>query len=96
MTLVHEAVKDTVGRRPLEGTQLPDNYDREPFQHEQLDSVDNLLVRPPKQVISKAKLHALASSVGLVDVMRWKPRMVCFLSLFFSLPRTRETAWRDK
>ena len=81
MVLYHEVVKDTVGRPLMDGARWGDEWDRTPFEHEQLQSVDNLLVRPPKQIISISKLHALASAVGLVDVMRWKPRQVCRTAL---------------
>ena len=76
LTLVMETTKDIVSRPPMKGIRHEDEFQREPFSHEQLTSVDNLLVQGVKGVVGKDKLHALAESVGLVEVMRWKPRMV--------------------
>ncbi|KYK60810.1 hypothetical protein DCS_01948 [Drechmeria coniospora] len=75
LTLVMEATKDIVSRPPLAGTRIPDENGREPLEHAQLASVDNLNVLGPKDVVGKEKLYALATNVGMMDVMRWKPRL---------------------
>jgi len=54
-----------------------DRLGREPFQHKALANVDKLNTRQPQDVASKDKLAKLAIDVGLAEVIRWKPRMVC-------------------
>lgn len=76
-----EATKEIVSKSPLQGSRQVDEFDREPFTHEQLASLDNLSVEGPKDIVGKEKLYSLATDVGMLDVMRWKPRLVCcFLS----------------
>lgn len=72
-----EATKDIVAKEPLKGAVQADEFDRTPFEHPQLLSIDNLNVEGPKDIAGKEKLYALALEVGLIDVVRWKPRMVC-------------------
>lgn len=76
MTLVMEATKEIVSKQPLEGTRTADEFNRTPFEHEQLLPVDNLSVQGPKDVVGKEKLAALANGVGMLEVLRWKPRLV--------------------
>ncbi|KAL7795284.1 ribonuclease-III-like domain-containing protein [Trichoderma ceciliae] len=75
LTMVMEATKEIVSKGPLEGSILPDQFDRAPLEDEQLLSVDNLNVMGPRDIIGKDKLYQLASNVGLLDVVRWKPRL---------------------
>ncbi|KFG78688.1 hypothetical protein MANI_002019 [Metarhizium anisopliae] len=75
LTLVMEATKEIVSKAPLPGSRQTDEFDRVPFEHEQLASVDNLSVEEPRDVVSKEKLFALASDAGILDVLRWKPRL---------------------
>lgn len=75
-----EATKDIVSKAPLKGSRQTDEFDRVPFEHEQLAAVDNLNVEGPKDVVGKEKLYALASNAGVLDVLRWKPRLVGFSS----------------
>lgn len=78
-----EATKEIVSKAPLKGSRQTDSLGREkPFEHEQLASVDNLNVESPKDVVGKEKLFEFASSMGLLDVVRWKPRLVS-VQLFF-------------
>ncbi|KHN94944.1 Ribonuclease III [Metarhizium album ARSEF 1941] len=75
LTLVMEATKEIVSKPPLRGSRQADEFDRAPFEHEQLAPVDNLSVEGPKDVVGKEKLYALASDVGVLAVLRWKPRL---------------------
>ncbi|KAG6002387.1 hypothetical protein E4U21_003147 [Claviceps maximensis] len=77
LTLVMEATKEIVSKAPLQGSRQKDEHDafREPFEHEQLAAVDNLNVQNPKDVVGKEKLYELATRIGLMDVVRWKPRL---------------------
>jgi large subunit ribosomal protein L15 len=76
LTMVMEATKEIVSKEPLEGSILPDQFDRTPLEDAQLHSVDNLNVLGPRDIIGKDKLYQLANNVGLLDVVRWKPRLV--------------------
>ena len=49
---------------------------RKPFDHEQLAKVDNLTVQKPREFLDKEKMWKLAEATGLIDVLRWKPRLV--------------------
>lgn len=74
--MVMEATKEIVSKEPLDGSILPDQFDRKPLEDNQLLSVDNLNVMGPRDIIGKDKLYQLANNVGLMDVVRWKPRLV--------------------
>ena len=74
-----EATKEIVSKAPLKGSRTADEHGRTPFVHEQLASVDNLSVQGPKDVVGKEKLYALATNAGMLDVVRWKPRLVRLL-----------------
>lgn len=75
--MVMEATKEIVSKEPLAGSILPDQFDRQPLDDAQLLAVDNLNVMGPRDVIGKDKLYQLANKVGLLEVVRWKPRLVC-------------------
>ncbi|KOS17215.1 54S ribosomal protein L15 [Escovopsis weberi] len=75
MTMLMEATKEIVSQGPQEGSMVPDQFDRTPVENQQLLSVDNLNIQGPKDVIAKEKLFSLADKVGLLDVVRWKPRL---------------------
>ncbi|KAJ6440086.1 FKH1-like protein [Purpureocillium lavendulum] len=78
LTLIMEATKDIVSRPPSQAASTvaaTDPYGREPFAHEALAGVDNLSGTTPREAVGKERLHALASSVGMLDVVRWKPRL---------------------
>lgn len=72
-----EATKEIVSKAPLEGSRQEDDLPREPFQSEQLAPVDNLNVLNPKDVVGKEVMSEFATRIGLVEVVRWKPRLVC-------------------
>ncbi|KAL7811686.1 ribonuclease-III-like domain-containing protein [Trichoderma aethiopicum] len=75
LTMVMEATKEIVSKEPLAGSILPDQFDRQPLDDAQLLAVDNLNVMGPRDVIGKDKLYQLANKVGLLEVVRWKPRL---------------------
>ncbi len=79
MTLKMETTKSIVSKAAMERGKIQDDFsaERQPFQHEALQSLDNLNVESPKEVIAKDKLYALAVEVGMLKVLRWKPRLVC-------------------
>ncbi|KAM0477459.1 hypothetical protein ACHAPX_005771 [Trichoderma viride] len=75
LTMVMEATKEIVSKESLDGSIFPDQFDRTPLEDDQLLSVDNLNVMGPRDIIGKDKLYQLANNVGLMDVVRWKPRL---------------------
>lgn len=78
MVLMMETTKSIVSKAPMEGARVEDEFsdERQPFEHQQLLPVDNLSVEDPRGVASKDKLYALAAEVGMLNVLRWKPRLV--------------------
>ncbi|PHH72330.1 hypothetical protein CDD82_6031 [Ophiocordyceps australis] len=72
-TMVMEAAKLTVGKAPMRHE--PDEYQRSPFQDAHLASVDNLSLEGPKQIVGIENIYDVALRVGLLSVMRWKPRL---------------------
>lgn len=76
MALLMEATKGIVAKEPIKGAAVTDEFDRQPFEHPQLQSIDNLNVEGPKDIAGKDKLFKLGLEVGLIDVVRWKPRLV--------------------
>lgn len=61
---------------PIEGTQAADPYGRQPFENAALDNVDKLNALQPHHYASPDKMSLLAKEVGLLGVVRWKPRLV--------------------
>ncbi|KAK4184331.1 hypothetical protein QBC35DRAFT_506160 [Podospora australis] len=59
-----------------------DLHNRQPFHHPNLANCDKLIATQPQDLISKHKMTKLATNVGLMEVTRWKPKMVCSFSLF--------------
>ncbi|KAM0421543.1 hypothetical protein ACHAPT_010717 [Fusarium lateritium] len=76
MTLIMETTKSIVAKDPIPGSIVPDEFERTPFEHPQLQSLDNLTMEGPRDVAGKDKLYSLGAQVGLIDVVRWKPRLV--------------------
>lgn len=78
---------------PASGRDSPapaqDPFGREPFQHSALANVDKLNLRQPQEVASKEKLAKLAMEVGLLEVVRWKPKMVRDAASSLAHARTR-------
>lgn len=89
MALIMETTKQIVAKDAITGAKVADEFNRQPFTHPQLDSIDNLTIEGPRDIVGKEKLYDLAIEVGLIDVVRWKPRLVrgqgipkrCLLSL---------------
>ena len=74
-----EATKDIVGRGPQPDAlaDITDAHGRQPPPADDaaLAAVDNLSTLAPRDSVGKERLHALASTVGMLDVLRWKPRL---------------------
>lgn len=85
MTLIMETTKTIVAKDPMGAPKIDDGFEREPFMHPNLQSVDNLSVAGPKDIAGKDNLSGLAAEVGLIDVVRWKPRKVHILVLMMRL-----------
>jgi len=64
---------------PIDPTQKPieDSHGRQPFEHLALTNVDKLNTHQPQELISITKVAKLAHEVGMMGVVRWKPRLVC-------------------
>lgn len=71
-----ETTKNIVAMEPIEGAKVPDEFERQAFEHPQLTTLDNLNMLGPRDVAGKEKLFVLAAESGLIDVVRWKPRLV--------------------
>ncbi|SPN98945.1 related to RNase III domain protein [Cephalotrichum gorgonifer] len=54
---------------------IVDPHGRQPFQHPALAGLDHLVEKQPHDVISREKMHKVALEVGLLKVLRWKPRL---------------------
>ncbi|KAM0549789.1 hypothetical protein ACHAPJ_009228 [Fusarium lateritium] len=76
MALIMETTKSIVAKDPIPGSTVTDEFERQPFEHPQLRSLDNLTTTGPRDIAGRESLSSLAAQVGLVDVVRWKPRMV--------------------
>jgi large subunit ribosomal protein L15 len=65
---------------------VSDAYDRTPFQHPSLASLDNLNAVLPQNLVDVEKVARYARAIGLDQVLRWKPRLVsfCFSATIFS------------
>lgn len=53
-----------------------DSYGRVPFEHPDLERLNRLLEQPVPDVLNLDAVATLARQAGLVQVLRWKPRMV--------------------
>lgn len=84
MTLIMETTKTIVAKDPMSPPKR-DHYKREPFLHPNLQSVDNLATKGAKDIAGKTNLSTLAADVGLIDVVRWKPRKVRLKALRSSI-----------
>ena len=92
MALIMETTKGIVAKEPIKGSIEPDEFDRQPFQHPQLQSLDNLNMEGPKDIAGKEQLYKLAADVGLIDVVRWKPRLVRRPYFYTTLTSLESTA----
>lgn len=55
-----------------------DPHGRTPFRHPALNRTDNFIATQPAELMDKRKIAKLAMEVGILGVMRWKPRLVCW------------------
>ena len=58
---------------------LPDRWGRKPFKHPALEGLAGLTSGRKKAVLEKKRTAQLASKYGLTSVLRWKPKLVCYL-----------------
>lgn len=70
-----EASKMIISQEPRAPEPRPAGS-RKPFEHEQLASINNLSLQNPRDFLDKEKMYKLAEETGLLDVLRWKPRLV--------------------
>jgi len=75
LALIHSPLS-TVTQAPT-----PDPYGRTPFQHPALEGLQNLPTIPISEIISKERLGRLATSYGIGEVTRWKPKNVSSCSI---------------
>jgi large subunit ribosomal protein L15 len=61
-------------------TAIPDPHGRTPFEHPALEGLPNLTSIPISEVLTKQRLGQLATSYGIAEVTRWKPRNVSIRS----------------
>jgi len=61
---------------PAGKQRIQDPYGREPYQNSALDNVDKLNYRQPQDIMHQDRIASLAKEVGLMNVMRWRPRLV--------------------
>ncbi|PKS05289.1 hypothetical protein jhhlp_008661 [Lomentospora prolificans] len=52
-----------------------DAFGRQPFEHPSLAGLENFAEKQPHDVISREKMYKFAMELGLLKVMRWKPRL---------------------
>lgn len=79
-----EATRSILTANVIGENPTPDPHGRVPFEHPALTNVDKLSTRQPQDLIKKEKMARLAVDVGLPGVVRWKPRLVSYLSTFVS------------
>lgn len=63
-------------------TNLPDAFDRRPFEHEALRGVHNVSEGVKSYYVSKQKLANIAAGLGVDRVLRWKPKKVGYGSAY--------------
>ena len=61
---------------PTAAESSPDPYGRTPFEHPALGNVDKLISQQPQKIVDKDRIYKLGQEIGLLNVMRWKPRLV--------------------
>lgn len=61
---------------PVLNEPIVDKYGRTPYNHAALANIDKLNYTQPLDIMDKTKLARIGIDVGLLGVMRWKPRMV--------------------
>lgn len=83
--VVFEAVQSIITSAP-DATNIPEDPFgelRQPLDDPALRSLDNLSSTHPSDLFTLKKMTSLAIDTGLVEIVRWKPRLVCdFLSYY--------------
>lgn len=54
----------------------PDEFQREPFRHPGIDLLPRLSDDARLEVLATPRVAGMAESLGLLEVVRWKPRKV--------------------
>lgn len=80
-----EISKAIVKAPPTEGSIVPDELGRTPFEHKDLAGLDNFNAQLPQHVMDLTKVAQFAAEVGLDKVLRWKPRLVSTFSVLNSM-----------
>lgn len=65
------------GERQRERLKTKDAYGRYPFLDPALEGIGNVSIYQKEQVLDERRLAQLAERIGLLEVVRWKPRQVC-------------------
>ncbi|KAK3954786.1 ribonuclease-III-like-domain-containing protein [Pseudoneurospora amorphoporcata] len=60
---------------PVLDKPIVDKYGRQPYSHAALANIDKLIYTQPIDIMDKTKLARMGVDLGLLTVMRWKPRM---------------------
>ncbi|KAK3324901.1 ribonuclease-III-like-domain-containing protein [Apodospora peruviana] len=73
--LALESTREIMVSPAAQGELITDRYNREPFDHPAMANVDKLAFRQPRDLIHKDRVAKLALEVGMMRVVRWKPRL---------------------
>ncbi|KAJ9139387.1 Ribonuclease 3 [Pleurostoma richardsiae] len=73
--IILEAMRSIVTSPTNSASKTADPFNRKPFEHPALASVDNLAQKQPQDMVAKERLARLAVDFGLHEVTRWKPRV---------------------
>ena len=66
---------------PVLSEPIVDKYGRTPYNHAALANIDKLIHTQPIDIMDKTKIARMGIELGLLTVMRWKPRMVIPVTL---------------
>jgi hypothetical protein len=64
---------------PVLNEPIVDKYGRTPYSHAALANIDKLIYTQPLDIMDKTKIARMGIDLGLLTVMRWKPRMVILI-----------------
>lgn len=82
--MVLETAKRTISKSPLPGSTVEDKHGRTPVDDAKLRTLDNLSVERVSDVFGDVQVNSLCRDVGLLDVIRWKPRLVSLPALYIA------------
>ncbi|KAH7632544.1 ribonuclease-III-like-domain-containing protein [Sordaria sp. MPI-SDFR-AT-0083] len=60
---------------PVLNEPAADKYGRQPYNHAALANIDKLIHTQPIDIMDKTKIARMGIDLGLLTVLRWKPRM---------------------